>query len=257
MKCKVCNTENQSCFSGTVLGKYEVKYYHCSLCDFIHTEDPYWLEEAYSRPINLSDTGYMERNLFYSKRLTILLYFIFGKTGKFLDYASGYGVFVRLMRDVGFDFCWDDKYTKNLFAAGFEWDYLTKVDAITLFEVFEHFVDPIKEVENLLKFTDTIIFSTTLHPNPVPKPKSWWYYGLDHGQHISLYSRDTFEFMSEHFGLNYYNIGSLHILTRKRVSIFILLATKFSRLNLDKIIAKFLRSKTWSDHERMIKWEEK
>jgi hypothetical protein len=134
---------------------------------------------------------------------------------------------------------------------------LCKVDAVTLFEVFEHFVDPIKEVENLLKFSDTIIFSTTLHPNPVPNPKSWWYYGLDHGQHISLYSRDTFEFMSKHFGLNYYNIGSLHILSRTRVSKFILLATKFSRLNLDKLVAKLLRSKTWSDHERMTNWEEK
>lgn len=71
MICKICNTENETCFSGRILGKYDIKYYHCRNCDFVHTEEPYWLEEAYSRPINLSDTGYVVRNLFYAKRLTI------------------------------------------------------------------------------------------------------------------------------------------------------------------------------------------
>ncbi len=40
----------------------------------------------------------------------------------FLDYAGGYGVFTRLMRDIGFDFYWHDPYTQNLFANGFEKD---------------------------------------------------------------------------------------------------------------------------------------
>lgn len=257
MKCKVCTTENQACFSGKVLGKYDINYFHCLNCDFVQTEEPYWLDEAYSRPINLSDTGYMVRNLFYAKRLTILLYLMFGKNGKFLDYAGGYGVFVRLMRDIGFDFCWDDKYTKNLFAAGFEWNQKTKVDAVTLFEVFEHLVDPIKEVDNLLNITDTIIFSTDLHPNPVPQPTDWWYYGLDHGQHIAFYSKASFEFMANKFDLNYYYLGSLHILTRKKVSRLTLLATKFSKFGLNKLIARFLESKTWADYELMTKIEGK
>lgn len=253
MKCKVCGTENHACFSDKILGKYDINYYNCSTCDFVQTEEPYWLEEAYSRPINLSDTGYMVRSLFYVKRLTILLYVLFGKNGQYLDYAGGYGVFVRLMRDVGFNFSWADKYTQNLFAAGFEWDQEARVDAVTLFEVFEHFVDPIAEVQNLLKISDTIIFSTELPPKPLPKPKDWWYYGLDHGQHIAFYSKTTLELIARKFGLNYYNIGSLHILTKKSISNWALFATKLSKFNLHTIIARKLHSKTWSDFELMTK----
>lgn len=253
MKCKICDTENQPCFTTKILGKYDIKYYHCSNCDFLHTEEPYWLEEAYARPINLSDTGYMVRNTFYANRLTVLLYLTFGKNGSYLDYAGGYGVFVRLMRDVGFDFCWDDKYTQNLFAAGFEWDQKSKVDAVTLFEVFEHFADPLSEVKNLLTITDTIIFSTELHPNPVPRPNDWWYYGLDHGQHVSLYSKTSFAYIAHKFGLNYYNLGSLHILTKRKFSKFSLLLTKFSQFGVHNLISFFLTSKTRADFELMKK----
>jgi hypothetical protein len=73
MKCNICGTENQPCCSERIMGKYDIEYYHCSNCDFVQTEEPYWLEEAYSKSINLSDTGYMARNLFYANRLTILL----------------------------------------------------------------------------------------------------------------------------------------------------------------------------------------
>lgn len=255
MKCKICDTDNKACFSSKILGKYDISYYHCKNCDFVQTEEPYWLEEAYSRSINLSDTGYMVRNLFYSKRLTILLFIIFGKNGKFLDYAGGYGIFVRLMRDIGFDFFWDDKYTPNLIAAGFEWDQKTIIDAVTLFEAFEHFVDPINEVEKLLKISDTIIFSTELNPEPLPEPNEWWYYGLDHGQHIAFYSKVSFYYIANKFDLNYYNLGSLHILTRKKISINTLFATKLSKFGLDNLIAKFLDSKTWADYKLMTKAE--
>jgi hypothetical protein len=253
MKCKICSTENQSFCSDRIMGKYDIEYYHCSNCDFVQTEEPYWLEEAYSKSINLSDTGYMARNLSYANRLTILLYFLFGKNGTFLDYAGGYGVFVRLMRDVGFDFSWDDKYTKNMFSSGFEWNQQSRVDSVTLFEAFEHFVEPVSEIENLLKISDTIIFSTDLHPDPVPMPKDWWYYGLDHGQHISFYSKKTFGFIAKEFELNYYNVSSLHILTKKTIPIWKLMAARLSKFGLHKVLAKRLESKTWADHRLMTK----
>jgi hypothetical protein len=235
------------------MNKYTIDYFHCDHCDFLQTEDPYWLEEAYSQPINSSDTGYMVRNLFYFKRLTILLYLLFGKSGQFVDYAGGYGVFVRLMRDIGFDFYWDDKYTTNLFSTGFEWNGVDKVEAVTLFEAFEHFVDPIEEIGKLRNISDTIIFTTDLHPDPVPKPNEWWYYGLDHGQHISFYSKKTFSEIADQLGMYYLNLGSLHILSKYKVAAWKLASTKFARLGLDKFICKFLESKTWSDHEKLSK----
>lgn len=256
MKCKVCNTENEVCFSGRILNKYDIDYYLCSNCDHLQTEEPYWLEEAYSRPINLSDTGYMVRNLYYSSKLTSLLFFMFKRNGKFLDYAGGYGVFVRLMRDVGHDFSWYDKYTENLLACGFEWDCKSKVDAVTLFEVFEHFDDPINEVKSLLEITDTIILSTELHPKPLPLPGDWWYYGLEHGQHISFYSEKSFQFIARKFGLNYFNLGTLHILTRRKIPKLSILASRFSRFGLSRLVSIFLVSKTWPDFERLTKGEE-
>lgn len=256
MKCKICGIENKACFSEMLMNKYPIEYFHCIQCNYVQTEEPYWLAEAYSLPINLTDTGYMVRNLFYAKRVTVLLNLLFGDSGRFLDYAGGYGVFVRLMRDIGFGFYWDDKYTQNLFAAGFEWDKKSRVDAVTLFEVFEHFVEPITEVENLLTISDTIIFSTELYPEPLPKPKDWWYYGLDHGQHISFYSKSTFDFIAKKYELNYYNIGSLHILTRKKILKWKLFTLRLTKFGLHKILAKRLKSKTWDDYHSMSQVKE-
>ena len=60
MICKICNKANDSIFTLKILNKYEIKYYHCSWCGFLQTEEPYWLDEAYSESINVS---YMQRNL--------------------------------------------------------------------------------------------------------------------------------------------------------------------------------------------------
>ena len=69
---------------------------YCEHCGFLQTEEPYWLDEAYSESINVSDTGYMQRNLMLSEKLTILLALFFDKNAKFLDYGGGYGIFTRL-----------------------------------------------------------------------------------------------------------------------------------------------------------------
>lgn len=253
MKCRICGTQNKACFTGSLLNKYNVEYYQCAKCDFVQTESPYWLEEAYDRPINISDTGYMVRNLYFKKKLTILLYLLFGDNAQFVDYAGGYGVFVRLMRDVGFDFKWYDKYTQNLFSSGFEWDEISKVDAVTLFEVFEHFVDPLEELGRLLKISDTIIFSTELHPTPLPTPRNWWYYGLDHGQHLSFYSVKSLTYMAKKFQTNYYRMGSLHILTKNNISKYVLLSTKLSKLGLSRMIEERMSSRVWTDYNKLTK----
>ena len=250
MKCKICNQENKSIFSGIILNKYNIKYYHCSHCKFMQTEEPYWLDEAYKESINASDTGYMQRNLNLSKKLTILLSLVFNKNDSFLDYAGGYGVFARLMRDIGFNYYWDDKYTINLFARGFEYSK-EGIDAITTFESFEHFINPLEEIEKMLQISKTVIFSTELLSSNVPETKDWWYYGLDHGQHISFYNENTFQFIANKYGLNYYNLGGLQLLTNKNIPQYVKLVLKFSKFRLHEILQKQLKSKTWSDHLKM------
>ena len=121
----------------------------------MQTEEPYWLEEAYKASINDSDTGMMMRSFWHRNIAATLIYFLFNQKGQFLDYGGGYGVFVRLMRDVGYDFYWQDKHTENLFAKGFEFPVSEKltIELLTCFEAFEHFVEPVTELKNLLSIS--------------------------------------------------------------------------------------------------------
>ena len=251
MICKVCNSSTQRVFTSKILEKHDVKYFKCDNCGYLCTEEPFWLEEAYSRSINLSDTGLLDRNIYFSKVLSVLIYFYFNKNGIFLDYAGGYGVFTRLMRDIGFDFYWHDPYTQNLFANGFEKDIKpdSKFELITAFEVFEHLVNPKEEISKMLRLSDTIVFSTELLPREIPEPKDWWYYGFNHGQHISFYSEKTLRALANQLKLNYYNVNGIHILTEKKFNnTLLVLIKKFRNFGLYQIVKKISKSKTFSDH---------
>ena len=118
--CKICTSETVKVFNTKILNKYYVDYFQCSFCNFVQTEKPYWLEESYQNPMNLTDTGIMLRNERSARIVTSVIFLFFNKSFKFLDYAGGYGVFTRIMRDKGFDFYWDDPYTKNVLSRGFE-----------------------------------------------------------------------------------------------------------------------------------------
>ena len=251
MQCKICDSKTKISFNSLVLKKYSVDYFHCSNCGFLQTEEPYWLNEAYESAINLSDTGLIERNLSFSKALSVFIYFNFKKDAKFLDYAGGYGIFTRLMRDIGFDFYWHDPHTKNLLAKGFEIDIKSKdvYELITAFEVFEHLINPKAEIEKMLLLTDTIMFSTQLIPDEVPDPNSWWYYGFEHGQHISFYSNKTCHWLAEHYKLNYYFVSGIHLLSKKRFNKNqLILMKKLKDFGLYLIVKKTMKSKTFTDH---------
>jgi 2-polyprenyl-3-methyl-5-hydroxy-6-metoxy-1,4-benzoquinol methylase len=153
MKCRVCNSESNEVFSAKVLNKYNVKYYHCPSCGFLQTEEPYWLNEAYKSAIGIADTGIQKRNQLFAKRSSAIITSLFDTNKKFLDYAGGYGIFVRMMRDKGFDFYWDDPYADNLFAKGFEHNEQNKYELITAFECFEHFTDPINQIQKMLELS--------------------------------------------------------------------------------------------------------
>jgi len=256
MRCKVCTNKVEKIFDAKIMNKYKIDYFYCRSCGFLQTEEPYWLDEAYKEPITLTDTGYMQRNINLSKMVATILLLFFDYKRKFLDYAGGYGVFVRLMRDIGFDFYWYDKYTQNLFARGFEYDESMKgeIEAITCIEAFEHFADPIEEIEKMLSISKNIIFTTQLLPNPIPKPQDWWYYTLESGQNISFYSKKTMKYLERKYNLNYVNYKNIHLLTLKKVNESILFLSGLSqRFCLYKIFMKLkgIESKVWKDYEIM------
>lgn len=208
MKCKICHNKTGTAFKHTVLRKYTACYLQCSNCGFLFAENPIWLNEAYSEAITESDTGLLSRNIELSRKISVLIYKLFNQNGKFLDYAGGYGVFTRLLRDAGFSFFHADPYTENIFAKDFVWNTSISVDGITCLECFEHFVEPIQEIEKILDISKNVIFSTELIPTIIP-PTSWYYYGFEHGQHISFYTLKTLKLIADKFGVSFASSGNL------------------------------------------------
>lgn len=160
------------------------------------------------------------------------------------------------MRDIGFDFYLHDPYSPNLVARGFELKSNSiKYELVTSFESFEHFNEPIKETESMIQFSDNILFSIELLPSLVPKPEEWWYYGLEHGQHISFYSYRTLKYISQRYNMNLCSNGrNIHLFTKnKKINnkLFNLLL-KFQRFGLFFYIRKKMKSLTVDDMNFLI-----
>lgn len=163
--CRVCGAEAEFFDHAQVLGKYDIGYYHCPVCDFVETEEPHWLDEAYSSAITDTDIGLVGRNFLLAKQVRAVLSFCLPHAASFLDYGGGYGMFVRLMRDAGFPFEWYDKYSENLFAKHCE-KKQEHYDVVTAFELLEHLPDPVLEIEKLLTLGDSVLFSEELSTAP-------------------------------------------------------------------------------------------
>lgn len=251
MKCKICDSHSDLAFKDVLLNKYNVSFFKCTNCGYLFSEEPYWLEEAYTSAITYSDTGIIVRNLQFSKICSVLFDLYFDRRGKFIDYAGGYGLFTRMMRDIGFEYYWTDKYCENLFAKGFEHvdNANTKYQAITAFEVFEHLTDPVYEVERMLGLGRNIVFSTELLPERIPDPGQWWYYNFIHGQHISFYTKKSLSILGQKFGLNFYSMKGIHLFTEKKMNETVLrILKKASLLFLFDLLKIRYKSKTFEDH---------
>lgn len=240
MNCKICKHSTRSFGKGKILKKYLVEFYQCDQCGFMQTEHPYWLDEAYSNAITKSDIGLIGRNLQMMDVSKKLILMCFDPAGKFIDYGGGYGIFVRLMRDQGFDFYRHDPLCENLFADGFEAQDGAKYELLTAWEIFEHLVDPMEEIEKMLGYSENIFFSTLLSPK-TPKPiGNWWYYGLEHGQHVSFFSDVSIQVVAGRFGLRIqYSDGFIHLLGKKTIhSALIKIAVSKQFGILRKILSK-------------------
>lgn len=243
MNCKICNSATELFGTPTVLNKFSVNYFNCKSCGLIFTEDPYWLEESYASAITRTDIGTMNRNLVSGLFLHLFLKFFPKSNGKFLDYGGGYGILVRIMRDFGYDFYSYDKYCENLFSEEFNHKENCHIDydLLSAFEVFEHFVDPVKDINALFSFSDTIVFSTNTYKNSPPNLTEWWYYGLDHGQHISIYSCSTLKKIADRNSAFYYTNGiDFHIYSKDKLNIV--------KIRIFFLIFKILRRFTTSSN---------
>lgn len=245
MQCKICSSASELFSHAKMLGCHEIAYYRCMGCGFIQTEEPYWLAEAYSEAINRADVGMVRRNLRQATIVRAIITAFCNSGGRFIDYGGGYGLLTRLMRDAGFDFYRYDVHCENIFAKDFEADEAGtgEYELLTAFEVFEHLVNPVDEIRKMLGFSRNIFFVTQLLPTNTPKPDEWWYYGLDHGQHVSFYTRESLQALADRFSLHLTSDGvSRHMLTAKKISPF--LFNVVSKHMLATVLSPFTRRRS-------------
>ena len=233
--CSICLSPMSPKFVAKVLKKYDVGYHQCKQCGLIQTDEPYWLEEAYSDAICRADTGVAMRNYLTASKLSVFLYRNFERDAAFLDVAGGYGLLTRLMRDYGFDYYWEDIYCENLVARGFEKDKSSApFAAMTAIEVMEHLPDPKTFVEEIFSQNKcrTLIFTTELYKEDDCPDLNWWYYTFNTGQHIAFYKAETFQTLAKTLNLNFYSVNGLHILTDQSLKISPFLRSTTGRLSM-------------------------
>lgn len=259
MACPVCSGAMSPRFAAQVLGKYKAQYEVCGACGFLRAREPLWLDEAYSSAIAAADTGLVMRNIAIACKLAGTLYWVLGErgNGRYLDAAGGYGMLTRLMRDLGFDFYWADKYCDNLLAPGFEYSQtMSACRAVTAMEVLEHLTDPAAFIEETLTLSgaQTLVFTTELYEGSPPQPGAWWYYAFATGQHIGFFQRRTLEVLGARLGLQLASANGIHILARSAVNERLLRAVtgRWASRIAPWWIRRRLGSKTMSDHELML-----
>ena len=251
--CRVCGALTNYLWDGKLLDLKYVRYFECPHCSYVQTEYPYWLDRAYFEAINQCDTGIMVRNLANTNIVLATLLSIGNLDCRVIDCAGGYGILVRLLRDLGIDAFWSDLYCENLVTRGFEYT-IGGGGLVTAFESFEHFVNPSDEFSRLLDIAPNVLISTCIIPQPTPKQQDWWYFGKEHGQHIGFFRLKTLKYFASKHGKYLVSDGrALHFFSAmpvNRVTWWVLL--KLRKL-LPYILRYKLQSKTTQDHLSIAK----
>jgi glycosyltransferase involved in cell wall biosynthesis len=217
--CRLCEANSHLKFSNSILGKYDVSYYKCSNCDSLQTEEPYWLDEAYTESKEKFDTGKASRTLYNAFICSEIFKVLDIKdSDKCLDIGGGTGLFSRLMRDLDFNFFTHDKYSSSEFMQGFkvEKPELLKFEAVTIFEVVEHFAYPKDEFNKIFASNPNyLLLSTELFND---HGKDWHYLIPDSGQHIFFYSSKALSSICTTYAMHGYTLGTHILLTKNALS---------------------------------------
>lgn len=196
MNCKICDSDDLDILD------IKNKYYYCNNCQviFIDSEEivsPNKEEQRYEgHDNNHQNEGYVQMFEDFISEV-IEAHVDLDKAEDVLEFGCGPGPVLadlleskELKVDLYDPYFFPKKVFKN-----------KKYDLITSTEVFEHFSDPVKEMELLsfhLKEGSYLAVMTSFHPGP-QKFKDWWYKWDP--THIVFYNIKTFEKLAAEFDL--------------------------------------------------------
>lgn len=227
--CRLCGGGTAMAFDARVLSKYQVAFYRCLECRSLQTEQPYWLQDAYSSAITALDTGAVGRNLICQAGITAIARTLH-LGGRFFDFGGGSGLLCRLLRDRGCDAYFYDKYAEPLYARGFVLQpgvaQALSIDLVSAIEVFEHCERPDAQLSELFSIRPKVLVATTV-PYEENGP-AWWYLSLQTGQHVFFYSQRALKLVAKKFGYAYLNEGMFHIFSQNPLSVVQKIALKYS-----------------------------
>jgi len=167
---------------------------------------------AYGQDAESFDTGKATRVLTTFLRLPTLLSILGLDSGsRIVDWGGGGGLLTRLMRDVGYDYLCYDEYRNPEYSAGFQWNAqsTTTANAITLFEVAEHFNSPWNEWARLFSLAPRVVVGTTgIYTG---QGSDWPYLSPENGQHLFFYSRRALQWLARQFGYTALILGEYFI----------------------------------------------
>jgi len=223
--CRLCGGDAVFAFRKVLLGKYKVGFFRCKRCESLETEEPYWLDEAYSPAVDALDTGAAQRVLHCFALTRIVMWLLGCRTA--LDFGGGSGLLCRLLRDCGHDAYWYDRYTSPGYATGFVGDAAKSYDLVSSFEVVEHFPDPQADFVRLFAGRPgSLLLMTELYRG---QSGSWPYIAPEEGQHIFFYSPTALHLIGEQYGYHLLLCHGFILFLREPPS-------KFRRWVLEKLV---------------------
>lgn len=196
MNCKICGSSNLE------LLDIQNKYYHCQECEVIFIDPaeivaPTEEKERYEgHDNNHQNEGYVKMFENFIDDL-IQPNINLKEINDVLEFGCGPGpVLADLLESEGLKV---DRYDPYFFPDKVFLD--KKYDLITSTEVFEHFSDPVKEMELLtshLREDSYLAVMTSFHPGP-EEFEDWWYKWDP--THIVFYNQKTFKKIASAFDL--------------------------------------------------------
>ncbi len=220
--CKICGStaklfdvvdfnKSADAFYAFGLAGIEVPWLRCENCGFLFTsffDD--WTHDDFARFIYNSD--YLKIDPDYegprAARLLEAVPTLLGRPSglRILDYGSGKGIFVRGLRENGYEATAYDPFSASARPEG-------KFDLITCFEVIEHSPDPmavLRDMRSLLTSGGGILLGETLQPPNIGELRcSWWYCAPRNG-HCSTFTARSLALAAQQVGYRFCPGGGHH-----------------------------------------------